>query len=95
MKKTFFGALALFFAVSISAVEVDPACAVIVVDKKADGVVKFAAQELQKYLQMISGTKIAIVSKPATGKYPFLLGTPKIIFFIAGPPASGHHWTGA
>ena len=65
MKKMIFGVLALFFTVSVSAVEVDPARAVIVVDKKADGTIQFAAQELQKYLQMITGTKIAIVSKPA------------------------------
>ena len=77
MKKMIFGVLALFFAVSAAAVEVDPARAVIVVDKKADGVVKFAALELQKYLHMITGTKIAILNKPAAGKYQFLFGTPK------------------
>ena len=77
MKKMIFGVLALFFTVSVSAVEVDPARAVIVVDKQADGVVQFAAQELQKYLQMITGTKIAIVNRPAEGKYPFIFGTPK------------------
>ncbi len=39
----------LFAAVfGAAAVEVDPAKAVIVVDKKADGVVQFAALELQK-----------------------------------------------
>ena len=77
MKKMIFWGLALLFAASVSAVEVDPNRAVIVVNKQADGVVKFAAQEFQKYLQMITGTKIAIVNKPAAGKYPFLFGTPK------------------
>ena len=77
MKKTIIWTLALFFSVSISALEVDPNRALIVVDRKADGVVKFAAQELQKYLHMITGTKIAIADQPAAGKYPFLFGTPE------------------
>ncbi len=77
MKKMIFGVLSLFFTVSVWAVEVDPARAVIVVDKQADGVVQFAAQELQKYLQMTTGTKIAITNKPAEGKYPFIFGTQK------------------
>ena len=47
MKKTIIWTLALFFSVSISALEVNPNRAVIVVDRKADGVVKFAAQELE------------------------------------------------
>ena len=77
MKKMIFGLLALFFALNVPAVEVDPAHAVIVVDKQADGTVQFAALELQKYLLMITGTKIAIVHKPEAGKYPFIFGTPK------------------
>ena len=76
MKKTVFGALVLSLMMNISAVTVNPDQAVIVVDKQADGVVRFAAQELQKYLQMITGTKIAIADKPVPGKYPFLFGTP-------------------
>jgi len=67
MKKMISGVLALLFAASVSAVEVDPNRAVIVVDSKADGVVKFAAQELQKYLHMITGKKIAIADQPAQG----------------------------
>ena len=77
MKKTIIWTLALLFAASVSAVEVDPNRAVIVVDSKADGVVKFAAQELQKYLHLITGTKIVISDRPAEGKYPFLFGTPE------------------
>lgn len=77
MRKTIFGALLLFAALTLPAVNVDPGRAVIVVDKKADGVIQFAAQELQKYLKMITGTEIAIVSTPEEGKYPFLFGTPE------------------
>ena len=76
MKKIIFVFLSAFLAVTVPAVEVDPAKAVIVVDKNADGVVQFAALELQKYLHWITGTKIAIADKPAAGKYPFIFGTP-------------------
>ena len=67
----------LFAAVfGAAAVEVDPGKAVIVVDKHADGTVRFAGLELQKYLFMVTGTKIAIADRPAAGKYPFFMGTP-------------------
>ncbi|MBR4666481.1 MAG: DUF4838 domain-containing protein, partial [Lentisphaeria bacterium] len=70
-------AMLISATVTISAVSVTPEQSVIVVDKKADGTVQFAAQELQKYLKMITGTEIAIVDQPAAGKYPFFFGQPK------------------
>ena len=76
MKKTIFGALLLSLMMNISAVTVNPDQAVNVVEKNADGVVRFAGLELQKYLQMITGKKIAIADKPVPGKYPFLFGAP-------------------
>ena len=75
MKK--FLCVALFGVLScLGAVTVDPANAVIVVDKKADGTVKFAGVELQRHLQMITGTKIPVVNEAPKGKYSFLMGTP-------------------
>ena len=63
-------------ALSLGAVTVDPANAVIVVAKNADGTVQFAAKELQKYVERITGKKMAIVDKAAAGKYHFIMGTP-------------------
>jgi hypothetical protein len=76
MKKSFIGAMLLILWFKASAVTVDPAKAVIVVDKNADGVVQFAALELQKYLHWITGTKIAVANQPVAGKYPLIFGTP-------------------
>jgi len=67
----------LFFCISAFSVTVDPAKAVIVVDEKADGVVQFAAKELQKYLAQITGTEIPVAGEAVEGKYPFLFGTPE------------------
>ena len=61
---------------SFSAVTVDPANAVIVVDKKADGTVQFAGMELQRHLKMITGKEIPVVTRAQKGKYSFLMGTP-------------------
>ena len=76
MKKLFIIALLSALVPVLSAVTVDPAKAVIVVEKEADGVVQFAAQELQKYLHWITGKKIPVVNKQVPGKYPFIFGTP-------------------
>jgi len=65
------------FSLSAVTVEVEPEKAVIVVRKDADGVIRFAAQELQKYLRMITGRKIVIADRPVPGKYPFIFGTPE------------------
>ena len=75
MKKSIIGAMLLVLWFNASAVTVDPAKAVIVVDKNADGVVQFAALELQKYLHWITGKKIAVANQPVAGKYPFIFGT--------------------
>ena len=74
----FSGVVVLLFAavLGLSAVTVDPAKAEIVVDSKADGVVQFAAVELQKYVKTITGKKMPIVNKRSAGKYGFLMGTP-------------------
>lgn len=61
---------------NLAAVTVDPAKAVIVVQKDADGVILFAGRELQKYLRLITGKKIPIVNEAPKGKYPFIFGTP-------------------
>ena len=61
---------------NLAAVTVDPAKAVIVVPKDADGVVLFAGRELQKYLHLITGKKLSIVNEAPKGKYPFIFGTP-------------------
>ena len=73
-----FLAAALLFssALTLPAVTVDPARAVIVVDKMADGMVRFAAEELRKYLKMITGAEIPVADKPVAGKYPFFFGKP-------------------
>ena len=67
----------LFVSVfAAAAVEVDPEQAVIVVAKNADGAVRFAGSELQKYLHMITGKMIPVTEKALPGKYPFFMGTP-------------------
>ena len=55
----FYGTLAILAAmiVNLAAVTVDPAKAVIVVKKDADGVIQFAGKELQKYLHLITGKR--------------------------------------
>ena len=58
----------------LSAVTVDPAKAVIVVKKNADGTVHFAARELQRNLLLVTKKKIPIVNAPVKGKYPFIMG---------------------
>ena len=59
-----------------AAVKVDPEKAVIVVARDADGVVRFAGFELQRYLHMITGKKIPVADKAIPGKYPFFMGKP-------------------
>ena len=68
--------LLAFCLVNLGAVTVDPAKAVIVVKKDADGVIQFAGKELQKYLLMITGKKIPIADQVKKGRYPFIFGTP-------------------
>ena len=76
MKRIVLLAILISAAVTVSAVSVDPEQSVIVVGRQDDGTVQFAAKELQKYLKMITGRKIAIADKPVAGKYPFIFGTP-------------------
>ncbi|MBR2872958.1 MAG: DUF4838 domain-containing protein [Lentisphaeria bacterium] len=61
---------------SLFAAVVDPGKAVIVVEKNADGTVRFAGLELQRHLQMVTGKKIPIAVKAQKGQYAFLMGTP-------------------
>ena len=77
MKKIIIPAIVLAFCIRAMAVTVDPAKAVIVVDPQADGVVQFAAKELQKYLALITGTEIPVAGEAVEGRYPFLFGTPE------------------
>ena len=74
----FYGILAVLaaMAVNLAAVTVDPAKAVIVVKKDADGVIQFAGKELQKYLRLITGRKIPIADEIKKGQFPFIFGTP-------------------
>ena len=76
MKFTGFFILWGVLCCSLGAVTVDPGKAEIVVDKKAAPIVRFAAQELQKNFQLITGKKMPIVNKANSGKYQFLMGTP-------------------
>ena len=74
-----FSAIIMVFAamaLTLGAVTVDPANAVIVVAKDADGTLQFAAKELQKYVKCITGKTMAITGKAPAGKYQFLMGTP-------------------
>jgi hypothetical protein len=59
------------------AFSVPPKNSVIIVDKKADGVIQFAAKELQKYLKLITGVNIPIVNKKIANKYSFIFDKPK------------------
>jgi len=76
MKKIASLLLVLTAVFCCAAVKVDPEKAVIVVARDADGVVRFAGLELQKYLHMITGKKIPLADKAITGKYPFFMGKP-------------------
>ena len=67
-----FSAIIMVFAamaLTLGAVTVDPANAVIVVAKDADGTLQFAAKELQKYVKCITGKTMAITGKAPAGKY--------------------------
>ena len=55
---------------------VDPANAVIAVDPKGCPVARLAASELQYFVEMMTGKKIAIVPKAVPGKYLFLFEKP-------------------
>ena len=55
---------------------VDPENAVIVAAPDAGAVARLAAAELQYYLQLMTGKKIAVVPKAVPGKYVFLFGKP-------------------
>ena len=61
---------------SLNAVTVDPARAVIVVAPEHDAAVQLAARELQKNIQIITGKKMPIVDREVAGKYQFLMGKP-------------------
>ena len=55
---------------------VDPEKAVIVVNPKADGVVRLAAKELQYYIHLMTGKTVTIDSNPVMDKYIFLFEKP-------------------
>ena len=77
MKKLFVLALVCgALAAGLSAFEVDPAAAQIVVPADSTGIVKFAAKELQRHLAMMTGKEIPITAKAAPGKYTFLFQKP-------------------
>ena len=61
---------------TVSAFKVDPANARIVVPANAPGIVRFAAQELQRHLAMKTGKTIPIAAKAAAGQYTFLFERP-------------------
>ena len=56
--------------------EVNPADAVIVIPDKSNAVERFAAQELQYHLQLITGTRIPVCTTPSAKKYTFYIGKP-------------------
>ncbi len=57
-------------------VAVDPNHAVIVLPENAGPIRRFAALELQKHLELITGTLLPIRPRSENGMYPFYLGPP-------------------
>ena len=55
---------------------ISPERGVIVVPKNADSTVQFAAQELQRLLELKVGVNPKIAEKAPQGSYPFIMGTP-------------------
>ena len=67
----FTNSIILLFATSIT---IQPSDAVIILPGKADRIKKFAAQELQYHLHLITNSKIAILSADAKAKVRFYIG---------------------
>ena len=57
-------------------VKIDPELAQIVLPAKADAIKRFAAQELQYHLQLITGKKLPVVSTKPQAGYCFYVGIP-------------------
>ncbi|MFA6816658.1 MAG: DUF4838 domain-containing protein [Lentisphaeria bacterium] len=60
--------------VTAETINVMPKNAVIVISKKADLIKQFAAQELTKHIELITGIPIPIVKEDSSGKYVFYIG---------------------
>ncbi|MBP5639904.1 MAG: DUF4838 domain-containing protein [Victivallales bacterium] len=77
--RRFFGLLftILTFALHGKALVLNPNQTVIVIPPKADSVVKFAAQELQRLIGLKVGIKPEISENAPDGTYPFIMGTPQ------------------
>jgi uncharacterized protein DUF4838/glycosyl hydrolase family 67 len=69
----FFSLFSLLIHAEIPLTKDKKALAEIVVDAKADKVIKYAASELQHWVEEISGAKLAIVNKPDKMKYKIIL----------------------
>ncbi|MBQ6596906.1 MAG: hypothetical protein IJH79_05060, partial [Lentisphaeria bacterium] len=63
-------------AVMAASFTVDPENTVIVATPEAGAVSRLAAKELQYYLQLMTGKKIAVAPKAVPGKYVFLFEKP-------------------
>ena len=57
-------------------IEVDPHRAAIILPEDAGSIRRFAALELQKHLNLITGTLTPILARPENGMYPFYLEVP-------------------
>lgn len=57
-------------------VEIDPQQAVIVLPDDADSIRRFAAQELQTHLRLVTGVSIPVRARAEGGEYPFHLAPP-------------------
>ncbi len=57
-------------------IEVDPHRAAIILPEDAGSIRRFAALELQKHLNLITGTLTPILARPENGMYPFYLEAP-------------------
>lgn len=80
MKKFLVFLMLLFSLTSVFANDAEPEIEVknpvIVIPGKADAIKKFAAEELKKHLELISGKKIEITEKTSGGEFPFYVGIP-------------------
>ena len=77
MKRCFCTVVLLFFSLLLSAgetVTVDPAKSAIILPEKADSIKKYAAEELQYHLALVTGRKIAIQPKEGKEKTRFYIG---------------------
>jgi len=77
--KTLLGTLITVAALTASAIQISEsgqAKSEIIVDEKASSTVRFAAEELQVWIEKISGAKVPILNVPGLAKNKIILGCP-------------------